>query len=144
MGGVGHLIGVNPDQAAPDPDLAVIELLSFPSWPIAAERLAQDRRCIDQERTAAAHLHFEQQRLALVNGHAAGAADRLQAPRSGEAALVEGMTGLVQNSHQGARKIALVIARRDPYIVGRAAAKRMGADIEPAMSEIEANPLHEA
>src|SRR5258708_12374223 len=131
MGGVGHLMGVNPDQAAPDPYLAVIELLSFPSWPIAAERLAQDRRCIDQERTAAAHLHFEQQRLALVNGHAAGAADRLQAPRSGEAALVEGMTGLVQNSHQGARKIALVIARRHPYIARHPPPTRTAPDLEP-------------
>src|SRR5712671_293334 len=54
------------------------------------------------------------------------------------------MTGLVQNPHQGAREIALVIARRDPYIVGRAAAKRMGADVEPAMGEVESDALHEA
>jgi hypothetical protein len=80
MGGIGHLIGVNPDQAAPDPDLAAIERIGFPTRPIAAESLTQDRRRIAEERTAAAHLHFEQQRLALMNGHAAGAADRLQAP----------------------------------------------------------------
>ncbi len=79
-----------------------------------------------------------------MNCHAAGTADRLQTPLGGQPALVEGVAGFVQNPHQRPRKIALVVARRDPYIVGDAAAKRMGADIEPAMSEIEADMFHQA
>ena len=49
--------------------------------------------------------------MALVNRHAASAADRLQPPFGGEPALVEGMAGLVQNPHQRAGKIVLVVER---------------------------------
>ena len=87
-------------------------------------------------------MHLEKQGLALVNCHAAGAADRLQTPRGGEPPLVECVPGLMQHPHQSARKIALVIARRNPHIVGCAAAKRMGADIEPAVPEIKTDALH--
>ncbi len=79
-----------------------------------------------------------------MDRHAAGGADRLQAPIRRQVALVERMPGLVQHPHQRLGKIALVIAGRDPHVVGGAAAKRVGADVEPAVREIEADRLHQA
>ena len=41
---VGDLVGIDPDQAAGDPDLAAVERLGLPARPVAGEGLAQDRR----------------------------------------------------------------------------------------------------
>ncbi len=79
-----------------------------------------------------------------MDRHAARRADRLQAPIHRQVALVERVPGLVQNAHQRLGEIVLVVAGGDAHVVGGAAAKRMGADIEPAMREIEADPLHQA
>jgi len=67
-------------------------------------------------------------------------ADRLASPLGGQPAFVEGVAGLVQHAHERAVEIGFLVPRGEADIVGRAAAKRMGADIEPAMSEIEADP----
>src|SRR5215472_8292460 len=37
----------------------------------------------------------------------------------------------------------MLIARGEPYVVGRAAAEGMKAHIEPSMLEVEAEPLHQ-
>ena len=143
MSGIGHLIGIDPDETAPNPDLTPVQRVDFPLRPIAAKSLADDRCRVGQKSTASAHLHFEQQRLALVHCHAAGTADRLKPPLGREPALIERVPGLVQHPHQGPRKIVLVVAGRDPHIFGGAAAKRMGADVEPAMREVEADTFHQ-
>ncbi len=70
-------------------------------------------------------------------------ADRLAPPFGGQPALVERVAGLVQHAHERAVEIRLLIARGEADIVGSAAAERVQADIEPAMGEIEAEPLHE-
>src|SRR5208282_2773274 len=83
VSGIGDLIGIDPDQAPLDADLSLVERLGVPAGPVAAKSLAQDRRGKGQESAAAANLHLQQQGLALVNRHATGATDRLQAPCDG-------------------------------------------------------------
>ena len=75
--------------------------------------------------------------------HAARGADRLKPPLGRQAALVEGMPGLVQCAHQRLREIRLIVARGQSDIVRDAAAERMRALVEPTMREIEADPLHQ-
>ena len=89
--------------------------------------------------SAAAGLHLHQQRLALVQHHAARIADRLAAPVARQAGLVERMAGLVQHAHQGAREVGLVVARGDAHVVGGAAGEGMRRDVEPAVVEVEAD-----
>ena len=81
--------------------------------------------------------------MALVHCHAAGATDRLEPPFDRETPLIKGMAGLVQHTHQGPRKIVFVVARRDPHIIGSTAAKWMGADVQPAVREVEADTFHQ-
>src|SRR5438094_7655466 len=101
MGRIGHLVGVDPDEAAPDPDLAPIERVDSPLRPIAAKSVAYDWHRPGQKCTASAYLHFEQQRLALVHCHAARTSDRLQAPFDRKPSLIKRMAGLVQHTHHG-------------------------------------------
>ena len=108
-----------------------------PSLPKAA---AHARRGEGDEGVAAAGLHLHQQRLALVQGHAAGIADRLTPPRLGQAGLVERVAGLVQHAHQRAGEIRLVVARGDAHVVGGAAGEGMGRDVEAAVMKVEADP----
>ena len=70
--------------------------------------------------------------------HAARIADRLAAPVARQAGFVEAMAGLVQDAHQGAREVVLVVARGDAHVVGRAAGEGMRRDVEPAVREVEA------
>ena len=140
---VGHLVGVDADEATADADLSPVERLDIPHRPVTAKGLTDDRCGIGQKSTASAHLHFEQQRLALVHRHAAGAADRLQPPFDRETPLIKSVAGLVQHTHQRARKIILVVARRNPHVFGGTATKRVSADVEPAVLEIEADPFHQ-
>ena len=90
------------------------------------------------EGVGAAGLHLHQQRLALVQHHAARIADRLAAPVARQAGLVERVAGLVQHAHQGAGEVGLVVARGDAHVVGGAAGEGMRRDVEPAVMEVEA------
>ena len=143
MGRIGDFVGIDSDEAAPNPDLTPVKRFRLPAWPVARKDLAQDRGREFHKGEAAASLHLEQQGLALMDRHAARCTYRLQSPARRQVALVKRVPGLVQNPHQRLGKIALVIARRDAHVVGRAAAKRMGADVEPAMVKIKADRLHQ-
>src|SRR5439155_6598940 len=98
------------DRAGRDPDLAAVDGLGLPGRALAREDLAQQGRGEPSEGAAAAYLHFEEQGLALMQRHAARRADRLTPPLGRQAALVEGMPGLVQRAHQRLREIGLVVA----------------------------------
>jgi hypothetical protein len=140
---IGDLVGIDADRAGHDANLPLVQSLGIPGLADAAEDVAQQGRGEAGEGPAAAYLHFEKQRLAFVHRHAARHADRLEAPLGGQPALVERVAGLVQRAHQGFREICLIVARRQPHILGGAAAERVGALVEPAMRKIEADPLHQ-
>src|SRR5215472_9043588 len=78
-----------------------------------------------------------------MHRHATRFADRLAPPGGGKPALVHGMAGLMKHTHEGAAEVALVVARGDAHVVGRAAAERVEADVEPPVIEVEAEPGHE-
>ncbi len=96
---IGDLVGIDADQPGRNADLATIQSLGIPGFAGAIEDFAQQGRCKASEGAAAADLHFEKQRLALVYRHAAPISDGLPPPFSREAALVERMAGLVQRAH---------------------------------------------
>ena len=116
-----------------------MEVVGRPGRPALAEGGAHARCREGDEGVAAAGLHLHQQRLALVQRHAARIADRLAAPVARQAGLVERVAGLVQHAHQGAREVVLVVARGDAHVVGRAAGEGMRRDVEPAVREVEAD-----
>ena len=76
-----------------------MQSLGIPGVADAAENVPQQGRREAGKSAAAAELHFEKQRLALVYRHAAPISDGLPPPFSREAALVERMAGLVQRAH---------------------------------------------
>src|SRR5690606_42035539 len=96
------------------------------------------------ERPAAADLHLDDQRLALVQRHAAVFADRLVAPGRRQALLVERMSRLVQDPHEAGGETGLVPARGDARIVRNPAREGMQTDVEPAPLEIEAEGAHQS
>jgi hypothetical protein len=78
-----------------------------------------------------------------VQGHAARAAHGLVQPLAGEVLLVLGVPGLVQDAHQRLGEVVLVVAGGDADVAGDAAAEGVVADIETAVIEVEADPLHQ-
>ena len=142
MGRVGDLVGIDPDQARFDPDIAAIEVLGLPGGAFAAEGFAYQRAREIGEGAASAGLHFQQQGLALVDAHGDGLADRLVAPGRRQAALIHGVPGLMEDGHQALGEILFVIARGDAHIIGGSAGEGMAAFIESAMVEIEADGGH--
>ena len=141
---VGDLVGIDPDQAALDPDRPAVEVVGGERRAVAPEGRGQERREIAEEGARAADLHLDQERLALVDRERARAADRLAAPGLGQASVVERMAGLVQDRHQARGGIALVVAGGHADVVGHAAAERMRALVQPAVVEIEAERCHQA
>src|SRR4029077_2271815 len=88
---IGDLISIDADRARLNTNLSPVDGVGVPGLAGAAEDLAQQRRGEAGEGTAAADLHFEEQRLALMHGHAARRADRLEPPFGRQTALVEGV-----------------------------------------------------
>ena len=136
--GIGHLVGVDADVARRHARIEAMDVVGRPGRPVLAEGRAHARCGELDEGVAAAGLHLHQQRLALVQRHAARIADRLAAPVARQAGFVEAMAGLVQHAHQGAREVGFVVARGDAHVVGRAAGEGMRRDVEPAVREVEA------
>ena len=143
VGRIGRLVGVHPDEAGLDPRLQAVEVLGREGGAVAAELRPHQGREEREERAAAAGLHLDDERLALVQAHAAGLADGLVAPCGRAALLVERMAGLVQHAHQRPPEIGLVVTGGDPYVVRGAAAERVQADIEAPAAEVEPERLHQ-
>ena len=139
---IGHLVGIDPDEAALDPVGQLQQVVGLPGRTLAAEGVARQRRQEAEERRPAADLHLDQEGLALVDRHAAVLADRLQPPVGRQAALVHGVAGLVQYAHQSLGKVVFLVARGDAHIVRHTAAEGMQAGIHAAMVEVEANRRH--
>ncbi len=101
--------------------------------------LLEQRPQPGEERPAARDDHLEQQRLALLERHAAIPAHRLVAPRLGQAEVVHRLAALVQHAHQSGERLVEVEARRDPHVAGDALGRRMIALVEPAAVERKAD-----
>ena len=91
----------------------------------------------------AAQLHLEAQALAFVQSHRAGVGHRLAQPLARQVLLVTAMAGLVHRAHQAAQEVVLAKARGHAHVLGHAAAEGVGADIQPAGIEIEAQQAHD-
>src|SRR3546814_10242747 len=88
MGGIGHFVRIDADEAPLDPAMQAIQVVGIPARAAAVECRAQDGRRPLEEFARPAGLHLDDQRLALVQRHAARLADRLVAPGLGPGARV--------------------------------------------------------
>ena len=143
VGGICHLVRIDPDKAGFDMGVGAEDILRLPRRTGAAERLTHQRGEIGDEGPAAASLHLEDEGLAFMHRHAAGAAYGLAEPIAGAALFVQRMAAFVQHAHEGGGEIRLVVTGGDPHVVGGAAAERMGADVEPSARRVETNHTHE-
>ena len=143
---VGEFVGIDADEAAFHPRGAAQQGVRLPLGRTGgrAEQLALDdgRRELKEGRTAA-DLHFHQERLALVQRHAAGIANRLTAPDSRQALLVERVAGFVEHGEQRREVVPFVVARGDARIVRLAAAERVVTDVQATALEVEAEGAHQ-
>ena len=89
------------DQAAADPAGRTGERVRLPDAGPETPKAGAQAGCEEgEERARAAHLHLQQQRLALVQHHSPGRADRLEAPFRRQALVVERVARLVDDGHQ--------------------------------------------
>ena len=142
MSGVGQLIRVDTNGAAPD-------LTPEPSQIFDAVWLGETTKsCFGQPATepaekgvGAERLHLNNKRLAFVHRHPGRLSDRETRVRLGQAAFIEGVAGFVNDGQDGGSAIVLDIACGDPYIRGRSTGKRMGGLIETGVVEVQSQPL---
>ncbi len=120
-----------------------MEAVGVDVFGVAPEMLAQERGQRLREGAAAAGLHLDAERLALVHRHPARLADRLAAPFGGKSLLVEGVPRLVQRAHQAVEEAVLAVARGDAHVVDGAAAEGVQADVEPAARGVEPEARHQ-
>ena len=105
--------------------------------------LDEQRQQVAHERPAAAHDHLDQQRLALLDRHAAVASDGLIAPLARQAEVVHRMPGLVQRTEHAGEQILGVVARGDADIARHAFGERMLAVVDAPAVERKAEGLHQ-
>src|SRR6516165_12764871 len=77
---VGELVRVDPDQPALHPREMPVDVLDLPLRPARAEMPGDERLHVAYEWAAAAHHHFDEQRLALLERHPTVPPHRLVAP----------------------------------------------------------------
>jgi len=138
---IGELVGVDTDEAGLDAGQQAMQVGRLERW-LRSEVPGQQRCDEPGETGAAAKLHLERETLALVDSHRARTCHRLAEQRARQVLLVARMAGLVDRAHQAAHEIVLAIARRQSRVLRNAAAERMGAFVEAAGFEIEAEQGH--
>ncbi len=141
MGRIGHLIGLDADEACAHPPPEPRKVGWGVGRRIAAEGRVHARPEPGEERVGARGLHLDDQALALMRGHAARLAQGAAREGRGQVRLVERMTAFVQHAEDGLGRVGLVIAGGDADVGGRAAAEGVGALVEPCGGEIEAGAL---
>src|SRR5690606_10763953 len=85
---IRHFVSIDANQTATHTREQSIQILDLPLWPGYAADLLEQRLQVFEERAIAANDHLEQQRLALLDRHAAIASNRLTAPRLRQANVV--------------------------------------------------------
>ena len=136
VGGVGHFVGVDADEAAADAAEEGCEV-GFAVGGVRTEGGGEFAGHGGKVGVGAAGLHFDDEGLAFVGGHAAGLADGLAGVGGGEAAFVEGVAGFVHHAHEALREVSLVVAGGDADIGGGAAAEGMGGAVEAGVFGFE-------
>ncbi len=139
---VGQFVGIDADRAPTHVHQGAVQILDLPLRARHAVVLLEQRPQVAQERPAAPDDHLEQQRLALLERHAAVAADRLVAPGLGQPEVVEGLAGLVQHAHQAREGLLRHEARGHPHVAAHALGERVVALVEPSAVEGEAEGAH--
>ena len=140
---IRELVGVDANEAAPHPGEMPIDAVDVPLRSAHTEMLRQQRLHVAHERPAAAHDHFDEQRLALLESHAAVAADRLILPILRQPEVVHRMARLVQRAEQARKDVIRVEARGHADVPGHAFGERMLAFVQTAAVEGKADRLHD-
>ena len=102
----------------------------------------QQRLNVVHERSTATDHHLDEERLALLERHAAVAANRLIAPLLRQTQVIHGVPGLVQCAQESGEHVVGIETRGDPDVAGTAFGKGVLALVEPSAIEREADGLH--
>jgi hypothetical protein len=97
--------------------------------------LLQQGPQIFHERAAAAHIHFKQQRLALLEREAAIAADGLIPPLLRKPQVVHRVAGFMHRAQQSAERVDQIEARSDSNVSRHTLGKRVFAFVQAAAVE---------
>ena len=141
VGRVGDLVRIDADKAGLDPVVQLLEVRGCERI-LCPEVCANARRNQREERGVMAELHLAEQALALVNAHGTRLGHRLAEQCARQALLVTRVTRLVDDAHQAGDELLLVVARGDAHVRRHAAAERVAAHVEPAVSKIKAEQSH--
>jgi len=141
MGRVGDFVRIDADVAGRDPRHQPVEVVrreaALPAQVALDQRLQQAG-----EAGMRGQLHLEGQALALVQAHRAGAGHRQAQPFARQVLLVAAMAGFVDGAGEALQEAVVAVARGHPHILRHAAAEGMGALVQPAGLEVEAQQLH--
>ena len=143
MEGIGCLIGIDADKAAPNAVDVGENVVEAPAGDGGvAQMFAQHGHGPFPEGGIAGELLFNEQALAFMGRHAAGAAHGPVRPLLRQALLIEAVAGFMEDAHEGGEEFAGGVARGHAHVGGHAAAEGMVRDIKAAMGEIEADGFH--
>src|SRR6185437_10704652 len=103
--GIRELVRVYTNQTAPHTREVRIDVVDVPFRPADAEVFRDERLHVTHEGAAAADDHLGEQRLTLLQGHAASAANGLVTPVLRQAEVIHRVAGLVQGSEQAREEV---------------------------------------
>ena len=78
-----------------------------------------------------------------MDAHRARTTDRQVHAVARQILLVARVSGFMNNAHQAAHEVVFVVARGDAHILGHAAAKGMGREVEPTGGKVKPEQGHE-
>ncbi len=140
MGGVGHLVGIDPDQGAADAPPMRPHRFRIEAGGLIREGAGELGGEMGDEGVVASELHLDEERLALMHRHARRLPNRLVEEILRQVLLIERVPAFMQHAEQGAGEIGLVVTGGDPHVIRRAAAERMKRGIEAGAAKIEPDP----
>ena len=124
---VGRLVGLRPDQRAPDAVEAAVERRVVHLAERVREVPLQPRQQPRAERPPAADDVLPQPALGLVDAQRGASVQRRAAQRRGEVGVVEAVAELVQPAVERPAEIVVAPARGDADVVGPGRLRRTGA-----------------
>ena len=97
---IGELVGIHADRRRAAREPGPVQVVDLPFRAVDAEALLEQRAQVVKERPAAADRSSRAAATGSPPAPCHVAADRLVAPRLGQAEVVERLPGLVQHAHQ--------------------------------------------
>jgi len=140
---IGHFVGIDANQRAFDVAPKTAEILHLVRFRIATETGVQRPAQPVEVGVVAAGLHFNDQRLALMDAHSGRFSNRLAHERGRQAAFIHRVAGFVDHRHDRLTEICRVVTRGDAHIRWDSAGKRVGRPVQPRMIEIEADSFRD-